>query len=144
MQSNQKATIGATYKPANVGAWRDSAEHYKSVVALVDGELKHVIKSLIKRPRDGAGRLRVVVWLINGNAQSMHGETYRHGCGIANGYGYHKASAAIGGALRAAGVTLDNDIDGRGDGAVDDALIATASAMLGKPLTRDVDALIVE
>ena len=144
MQSTQKATIDATYKPANVGAWRDSAEHYKSVVALVDGELKHVIKSLIKPPRDGAGRLRVVDWLINGNSQSMHGETYRHGCGIANSYGYHKASAAIGDALRAAGVTLDDDINGRGDGAVDDALIATASAMLGKPLTRGVDVLIVE
>lgn len=137
MQSTQKATIGATYKPADVGAWRDSAEHYKSVVALVNGELKHIIKSLIKRPRDGAGRLRVVVWLL-------HGGTYRHGCGIANGYGYHKASAAIGCALREAGVKLDDDINGRGDSAVDDALVATASAMLGKPLTRGVDVLIVD
>lgn len=54
---------------------------------------------------------------------------YSSGSGMAGGYGYHRASAAAGRALRAAGVSLDEDIDGRGDGAVRDAVEAIAQAM---------------
>lgn len=54
---------------------------------------------------------------------------YSSGSGMAGGYGYHRTSAAAGRALRAAGVSLSEDIDGRGDGAIRDAVEAIAQAM---------------
>lgn len=46
---------------------------------------------VISYPRDGAGRLYAVAWLPNGS------ETLRH-ANSAGGYGYDKATAAMGGA----------------------------------------------
>lgn len=51
------------------------------------------------------------------------------GSAYAGGYGYHRASAAAGRALRAAGVSLSENIDGRGDSAIRDAVEAIARAM---------------
>ncbi len=48
--------------------------------------------------------------------------------GVARGYGYHKPSAALQDALRLSGWHLDTDIDGRGDGAIDEAITAIATA----------------
>lgn len=62
------------------------------------------------------------VWLAGGGHNSS-------GSGMAGGYGYHRASAAAGRALRAAGVSLSEDIDGRGDTAIRDAVEAIAAAM---------------
>lgn len=53
---------------------------------------------------------------------------YTSGAGNAGGYGYHKASAALGDALTSAGVRLDSAINGRGDSAMRDALRAVAEA----------------
>jgi len=46
---------------------------------------------VISYPRDGAGRLYAIAWLPNGS------ENLRH-AGSAQGYGYDKATAAMGGA----------------------------------------------
>jgi hypothetical protein len=51
------------------------------------------------------------------------------GGGKAGGYGYHKASAALQGALDDAGVQLSESINGRGEQAMRDALTATARAL---------------
>lgn len=51
---------------------------------------------------------------------------YRSGGGKASGYGYHRASAAVYNAIKAAGFNLSEDIDGRGDSAIEDALRAIA------------------
>ena len=51
------------------------------------------------------------------------------GTGKAGGYGYHKQSAAIAGAIRSAGIELDKDISGVGDSAIEEALEAIASAL---------------
>ena len=65
----------------------------------------------------------------------MPGSSAGDGCGSASGsgraagYGYHKASAAAGEAIRNAGFTLDADIDGRGEGAIVDALLAIAQCI---------------
>ena len=53
------------------------------------------------------------------------------GRGSAGGYGYHKASAALAGALRSAGWELDTDISGVGDGAMTEALLAIGRALKG-------------
>ena len=60
------------------------------------------------------------------------GDTYTNGTGKAGGGGYHKASAAAAEAIRNAGFTLDQDIDGRGDTAIEEAVLAIAAA-LGHP-----------
>lgn len=51
---------------------------------------------------------------------------YVSGSGYAGGYGYHKPSAALSAAIEAAGYELSEDIDGRGDSAMEEALQALA------------------
>lgn len=62
------------------------------------------------------------------HGDSVHGS----GAGNAGGYGYHKESAALEYALRDAGIALSEDIDGRGDTAMHDALESVARAVTGK------------
>ena len=60
----------------------------------------------------------------------VHGpEHFTSGTGKAGGYGYHKSSAAIGDAIKSAGIELSKDIEGVGDSAVIEALGAIAEAM---------------
>ena len=54
------------------------------------------------------------------------------GSGRATGYGYHRASAALDSAIRGAGVTLSEPIDGRGDAAMVTACEAIAHASVGR------------
>ena len=48
------------------------------------------------------------------------------GYGKAGGWGYHKASAAAAYSFESAGINLSEALDGRGDGAIRDALLAIA------------------
>jgi hypothetical protein len=73
----------------------------------------------MSRSGDGASPVMCSVWIDNRYA----------GHGRANGYGYHKPSAALCAALTSAGIKLDEDIDGRGDDIMDDALIAVCSEL---------------
>jgi hypothetical protein len=57
---------------------------------------------------------------------SAAGTTSLQGSGRAGGYGYHKSSAAAHDAIVNAGFVLSERIDGRGDSAVNDALLAIA------------------
>ena len=61
----------------------------------------------------------------------LPGAFARHvaGHGRANGYGYHRPSAALAEAFESAGVHLDEAIDGRGNEAMKDACIALAVAL---------------
>lgn len=61
------------------------------------------------------------------------------GSGYAGGGGYHKASAAMQKALDSAGIELSEDIDGRGDSAIDNALRAIGWS-LGYTYTKIVRA----
>lgn len=71
---------------------------------------------------DGAAPLYAAVWISSEDFQLS-------GAGKAIGYGYHKASTAIADALQTAGVILDEDISGRGDSAIRNALTATAKVL---------------
>ena len=68
----------------------------------------------MSRSGDGASPVMCSVWIDNKYA----------GHGRANGYGYHKPSAALSAALTSAGIEMDTDIDGRGDSIMKDALKA--------------------
>lgn len=61
-----------------------------------------------------------------------HIGTYQSGHGSAGGSGYHRYSAAMDSALRNAGVHLSEDIDSRGDAAMEAAMVAVGVA-LGVP-----------
>ena len=65
-----------------------------------------------------ASRITAIVWA--GGA---------HGSGTASGYGYHKQSAAVSAAIASAGFEIDQDIAGRGDSAISEALCAVAVAV---------------
>lgn len=62
----------------------------------------------------------------------IHGATHPRGAGKAGGGGYHKASAAFSAAIEDAGITLSEDIAGRGDQAIESAIEAIARAATGK------------
>ena len=72
-----------------------------------------------------------IVW-INGN------DKWGRGVGKAGGYGYDKKSAALGAALRDAGVVLNKNIEGVGESAELEAIRALGDA-LGFP-----DAILVD
>jgi len=76
----------------------------------------------------GAERVYASIWVSH--------TTLCAGTGFAGGYGYDKTSAAIGRAIKSAGIRikssetgLDADIGGRGDSAIRDALEAIAKAL---------------
>lgn len=75
------------------------------------------------RRSDGASPVYCSVWTYGPRRDGTAGH------GIARGYGYHKQSAALQGALAHAGIILAEPIDGRGDGAMRDALLAVGVAM---------------
>ena len=54
---------------------------------------------------------------------------HTQGSGKAGGYGYHRPSAALGEAIRNAGFMLDEDINGRGESVMKEALLAIAAAI---------------
>lgn len=61
----------------------------------------------------------------------IHDRKGSSGTGKANGYGYHKASAALAEAITNAGYDLSEDIDGRGDSAMAEAVKALTIAAVG-------------
>lgn len=62
----------------------------------------------------------------------IHSGIHTSGGGYAGGYGYHRASAAMQCALDDAGITLNQPIDGRGDGAMEYAMIAIGEALVAR------------
>lgn len=80
------------------------------------------VRFYMARRSDGASPVYCSVWLHH----SVH-DTAGHG--RANGYGYHKRSAALQAALDSARVKLAEPIDGRGEPAMRDALLAIGAAM---------------
>jgi len=75
----------------------------------------------------GTGRTNsACLWI---NHHGAHGTAYRASSGRAGGYGYHRTSAAAQEAIENAGITLAKRIDGVGDNAIDEALVAIAEAL---------------
>lgn len=68
------------------------------------------------------GRAYACLWINSG-------DTHTSGSGFAGGYGYHRGSAAAQVAINNAGIKLDSDIDGRGESAIRDALMAIATSL---------------
>lgn len=99
----------------------------------------HNIMHVIAATRDGMRQI-ITCRFYSGRSRgsSVHycsvwftGKASRYGSGTgkAGGWGYHKDSAALDAALRAAGVELGYSISGVGDSAMRDALRALAAAL---------------
>lgn len=115
-----KATIGK--QVSNAVNYGDKKELIKTFNLITDG-LKEVITVRCYMGRSAsASTVYASIWV---NAPDIH----TSGKGRAIGYGYHEASAAIGDAISSAGITLDADISGVGDGAIHEALGAIAEAL---------------
>lgn len=70
-----------------------------------------------------AGGAYACIWLSGGHSASA----------VARGYGYHRASAAVAYAIEKLGIALSEPIEGAGDTATHDAILAVAR-LLGETL----------
>jgi hypothetical protein len=107
-------------------AHRKESGFYRQLSALDPRDGSAIVTARFYWPgRDGASNCYCCVWI---HGDKMHGA----GSGKAGGYGYHKESAALLSALNAAGAYVSEDIGGRGDRAMRDALTALALKVTGK------------
>jgi len=95
----------------------------------------------MSRSGDGASPIYCSIWVRgqkevreDSRGEYLSSGFHTSGRGQANGYGYHKASAAVAAAIESVGIKLINDdgkgidIGGVGDSAITDALTAIAKA----------------
>ena len=94
---------------------------YKLIDAGKKGTLKTLVDVRFYQVKNGSV-VYCIVWISGG-------EKYGRGVGRAGGYGYDKHSAALADALSDAGVAIDSDISGRGEGAEQDAIKAIGEAL---------------
>jgi hypothetical protein len=94
---------------------------------------------LVTRETDFDGQLKTIVdcrLYFPGSvcycALWIRDKQHSQGTGLANGCGYHKPSAAVEDAIINAGYKLDKSIDGAGDGALKDGLLAIARTITKK------------
>lgn len=79
-----------------------------------------VIARLYASLRRDANRVTCILWTNGGHNANASG--------TASGYGYHKGSAALADAISNAGIKLSENIAGRGNTAMHEALLAIARA----------------
>lgn len=91
----------------------DLARGYKAIT-IKDGKMIELVD--LRLAVSPNGTWYACIWCKGG--------IWNSGSGRASGYGYHKASAAAAYAIRAAGISLDEDIGGRGWAAVAEAVKA--------------------
>lgn len=115
-----KAYIKNAKKSENVGKYRKD-QLSREIVAIDPATGRPLVIARIYYPRATAF---ACIWLKGGN--------YARGGGKAGGGGYHKESAALGAAIRDAGVELSESISGHGQHAMTDAVEAIAKALAGK------------
>ena len=95
--------------------------HQVTILAIVDGAIKELAECRLYMSNSrSASRITAILW--------VHGDKYACGSGHADGYGYHKQSAAVESAIYAAGFELSEHIGGRGEQALIDGLKAVALA----------------
>lgn len=85
-------------------------------LAVVDGKIKTAVNLRVYGTQ---ARNTACLWVHNEGWT-----TSGSGSGSAGGYGYHRPSAAVAEAFEKAGIELSVDINGRGDTAVQDAVLA--------------------
>lgn len=74
-------------------------------------------------------RTYACIWTKSNCAWDNAKDFWRNGSGFAGGWGYHRASAAAQDAMVNAGIELSEDISGRGDTIMENAVYAIAKAI---------------
>ena len=118
-----KATLGNENSNAiNYGVKKELVSTW-NVIVNSNAELKNIITARCYMGRSAsASTMYASIWIYD----EKH---HTSGSGKAGGYGYHKQSAAISDAIESAGIELNEDISGRGDSAIKEALEAIAATL---------------
>lgn len=121
--TTQTATIGKSASNGKNMAHQKETVGTLELIACVAGKPRSVAvaRFYMARSGDGSRPVYCTIW--------THAGTYNSGHGRANGYGYHKQSAALQSAMDSANINLSSPIDGVGDSAMDDAMLALGCAM---------------
>jgi hypothetical protein len=118
-----KATLGNENSNAiKYDKEKELIRSWNVIVNSNDG-LKNIITARCYMGRSAsASTMYASIWIYD----EKH---HTSGSGKAGGYGYHKQSAAISDAIESAGIELNEDISGRGDSAIKEALEAIAATL---------------
>lgn len=100
-------------------------EEYSIIVNKKDYNGKPSIQSVASLRTYGTKSANYTCIWVNDSAKNIHCS----GSGSAGGYGYHRPSQAAQEALNNAGIYTSEDIGGRGDSAIESALIALAKKL---------------
>jgi hypothetical protein len=104
----------------NFSGDKEQIQFYQAVTP--DFKTPLTVRVWMSRHSDGASPVYASIWI--------HSDPHHTaGHGKASGYGYYKTSAAVGAAIDSAGIKLDQDIDGRGDSVIEEALSAICAAL---------------
>lgn len=121
-----KVTINAEKNKSNAINHNGKKELLTRLVAIAKkGKEWHEVvdfRAYMSYKADGMAPMYGALW-VRGNG------LYLSGKGSASGCGYHKASAVLSDCLSNAGITLDQDIDGRGNPAMHDAIKAVCKKL---------------
>jgi hypothetical protein len=108
---------------------RKEKHFYRQFTAIaIDGE-GHAYDAVTLRLYATDARHYCCLWVGSNCSWSAALPYWLSASGSAGGYGYHRASAAAAHAIANAGIELDEDINGRGYSAIDDAVRAIARAL---------------
>jgi len=134
MANNLKANVANLRETDKDYARRDNG-FYREIAVIDPATGGAIVTARIYMPGQTA---YCALWAAGRNG------AYGRGAGKAGGYGYHKASAALGDAIADAGITLTGDVYGReksnkparingvGDSAMEAACMAIGRALTGK------------
>ena len=115
-----KLTVGKAFEnKLSYNRWRNTGKLVRSLAVLDAVTNRQLIQCDFRRTES-----RVYCSLV---VQQVY--YWRHAIAFAGGGGYHKSSAALQTALEKCGINLSDNIHGVGDSAIDEALLAIASAM---------------
>ncbi len=90
------------------------------VVGVLDNRIRTLVEARFYMGRSrNSSTVYASFWVVGGDYLAGHDK--------AGGWGYHKQSAALGSAIRNAGIELSKSINGVGEGAMEDALLAIAT-----------------
>lgn len=130
MQHAKLTTFEHTGKIASNRKEKNFVAQYTVVALATDNTMRDIIQARIYST---PSRHYACIWVKSnsGMAQdnALANGVYVSGGGYAGGGGYHRASAAMQMAIDDAKIVLKEDIDGRGEGAMIDALKAIARAL---------------
>lgn len=119
MNTNQVATLPCENTRNGKSYWGE--KEVVSVFSLITADLQEVVTLRIHCSGTG-GTFYASLWVHDS-------PVHLSGHGKASGYGYCRGSAAASEAFRSAGITLSEDIAGRGYGEVEKALKAVGLAL---------------